>query len=116
MATVTRISSSDLPKLFILARNLPLRGNPLTKYLWEQLSDETKTLIEGSELAPWDFPKALETDPEIQFALIKDFNRIIRSGPLYTPDRFRDVKLSSGTMQGTPGNSKRLKKAETNRA
>jgi hypothetical protein len=66
----------------------PGTNDGVSHYIREQLSGGTLALLASYTGRP---------SPVLKEALLEDFNRIIRSGPIYDLARFSSVKLSSNT-------------------
>ena len=83
-------SADDLRDLESFAAKLtqPAQADGVSQDLSSQLSDATKKLLSKYDASlRW----------QLQHALVEDLNRIIRSGPIYDPQRFASTKLSPET-------------------
>ncbi len=65
--------------------------DPAAQCVRANLSDETKTMLE-------EYKDAREIPDELKESLVKDLNAFIRSGPIYTPERFENSPLSDRLM------------------
>lgn len=83
----------DLPHRWRLANRIQQHADPVSQYLWDQFSDDTKGLFE-SMAALW----GLVENPLIQ-ALISELNKVLKRSDLYDPDRFADIRLPSNAVQ-----------------
>jgi H+/Cl- antiporter ClcA/CBS domain-containing protein len=78
------------PASLISKLQQPPGGDALSSYLSGQFSPATQKLLAEHEGGP---------NAHLQQGIIGDLNRIIRSGPLYDPERFAAVKLSPETLK-----------------
>lgn len=89
LVDTVRFEINDLqqPELFVAKLKSP--PDPLASYLAEQLSPETRRLLqEYSESAA----------PALQSAIVSDLNRMIKRQDLYTVDRFAGVSLKASIL------------------
>jgi hopanoid biosynthesis associated RND transporter like protein HpnN len=86
----TAFSAGDLSDLESLSAKLrrPAPTDGVSQYLSSQLPDATQKLL--SNFTP-------DSRWRLQYALTEDLNRVIRSGPIYDPQRFAGTKLSPET-------------------
>lgn len=103
----TLISDSNLIDVSSLAGKLEKRADPLSSYLWDQLSDGTREKINSFEATKGDADS-------LRKALASDLNWIIRGPSIFTDERFKDVKLNSETRQLLGSNAKRDELARLN--
>jgi signal transduction histidine kinase len=83
-----RFSSNDILDLksFALALKEPAANDEVSRYLDSKFLPETMSLLHAYNGG---------TNAELQLALVEDLNRIVRGGPIYTPERFAQVRLSA---------------------
>jgi hypothetical protein len=87
------------PDQFLNARSLAAKlcpsgqEDPLSKYLHGKLSQETQHEVDAKT---WD-------ETVLRRALSKDFNVILEDGNLYTPERFKDIKLPQLIQEAAAG-------------
>lgn len=82
-------SKTDLVRLSSLASllNHPAGNDGVSQFIRSRLGNDTISLLtEG-------------ISEELRECIVRDLNSIIRSGPIYTAERFRDVQLGSNTVQ-----------------
>jgi H+/Cl- antiporter ClcA/CBS domain-containing protein len=82
-------SPKDIINLESFAQKLTDSEDNLSRYVAAQLSEKTRTLLA-------DYTNGV--DYELQRSLAEDLNRIIRSGPLFEPQRFENHTLSADTI------------------
>ena len=78
------LSSDDLTNIDSLLTRLREGGDPLSAFLWENLSETARARVTAD-------PEA----PENREILIQQLNCLITSTPLYTQERFAGISLSS---------------------
>jgi signal transduction histidine kinase len=78
----------DIREPEVFASRLKQQADPLSRYLWEQISEPTRQTV-----------LSLATNNTatnaLQASFMEDLNRIMRGKLLYNPERFSGVKLSS---------------------
>lgn len=85
----SKFGASDIARARPLARKIAGRGDPLSDYIWNSLSDQTRTMV----------TEANQTNTDIlAAALAEELTRIHDSGPLYTRERFAHAELRSQTQ------------------
>lgn len=88
----------DLRQRRRLASRLRERADPVSQYLWDQFSDETKNLFEQMD-GPFG---GLVENPLIE-ALITELNTILERPDFYEPDRFPNIRWRSDASQFVGG-------------
>lgn len=92
LVDTARFQVSDLHQPAAFAAKLKNQADPVSRFLVEQSSPETKKLLAGcaagSTLAP-----------ELQAALVNDLNRIITRTDFYAPERFAGITLPDKTVE-----------------
>jgi thioredoxin-like negative regulator of GroEL len=76
---------TDLPGL---AAKLAAGADPLSKYIADKLSPDTRQLLGSSG-----------RDSTLRKALTKDLNKLLEAGPLYETNRFAAIKLTDRTQR-----------------
>jgi uncharacterized repeat protein (TIGR04138 family) len=84
------LSVDDITNFEALASRLLQHSDPLSLFLWERLSEQTRLKITGETTSS----AALES-------LTSDLNEVITSGPLYQEERFAGVALSAAAKNLT---------------
>ena len=86
------------PDQFLNARSLAAKlrhggeNDPLAKYLYSRLSNETQKLVDANA-----------EEPALREALSKDFNSILEGTNMYTDERFKAVKLPPLIQEAAAG-------------
>jgi signal transduction histidine kinase len=89
-ASPSTLSVDDLKDADGLALKLKSQSDPVSQFLWQQISDATQRVL----LA---YAGTNAPDKNLQIALVEELNRIMKQGLIYEPDRFAGVKLSADT-------------------
>jgi len=74
---------------FVANLKQSFQTNPVSRYLWSQLSAVTKSGVSNYDGS---------MTPELQQSLVKDLNQIIQNGALYDAQRFAGTMLSAKTQ------------------
>jgi len=85
------LAAPDVFDLYLLARLLVARSDPVSGYLWGELSATTQAALTTVAAATPDGPAAA---PD---SLITDLNQVIAGVSIYDPVRFADVSLPPDT-------------------
>ncbi len=80
----------DLKGPAMLARAIRDSEGPLARYLWEELSGETRRLMEEYSL----YEDSILATPQFQESLVADLNRVLQGPSLYEEERFARIQLS----------------------
>lgn len=90
----------DFEDPFGLVRKLRQYRDPVSLYLWDQFSEETRQLV-GSEDTGRQLEVSGDSDvsPKALRALIDELNKLLQDGDLYDEERFREVTLSEETRR-----------------
>jgi hypothetical protein len=86
-STAPPLTAADVFDPYLLARLLVARGDPVSGYLWGELSAGTQAAISTLAAAA---PDGQSTAPD---ALITDLNQVIDGVSIYDPVRFASVSL-----------------------
>ena len=94
-----RVSTSwfageDFTNLPALVTKLHSSQDPLSRWLFQKLSQPTRNLITGKG-----------DENQLRAALVGDLNRLLEAGPIYDPSRFAQVKLTDYLQQFIAQNS-----------
>lgn len=85
--TSPSFSTDDIVNLPAFTEQLAQHTNQVAAFVWTQLSDSTRESITSFEQSGAD-------QGPLKAALVTDLNRLLRSGPIYDPQRFASVSLS----------------------
>jgi len=85
-------SGADLRKPANLAAQLRKPKDPLSQYLFERFSEDTRRLL-------GEYDGSSPVSESLREALIADLNRVVESAPLYDAQRFSKVKLTDRTRR-----------------
>lgn len=90
-----QIFTGDIKDYELLGKTLREHTDPVSEFLWERFSPESKsTLSQGTPLSD-----------DQRMRLVNQLNDLLRGVPLYDPDRFSSVKLSDETRELAAQNS-----------
>jgi uncharacterized repeat protein (TIGR04138 family) len=78
------LCSDDIADMDALAKRLRQRSDPLSAFLWENLSEVTRLKLSADPTAP-----------DAKEILTRNLNQLITRGPLYGEERFSKVSLPS---------------------
>jgi uncharacterized BrkB/YihY/UPF0761 family membrane protein/DNA-binding IscR family transcriptional regulator len=84
-ARLTPESIADWPAL---VRQLNSQTEPVSQFLWRQLSPKTQSLLQTNAVA----------EEETQTAVVDDLNRVIHGPSIYEEARFQRVSLATNTL------------------
>ena len=86
-STAPQLTAADVFDSYLLARLLVARGDPVSGYLWGELSAATQAAVSTLAAATPDGPAAAPA------ALVADLNQVIGGVSIYDPVRFAAVSL-----------------------
>ena len=86
-------SMDDLANASAFVSKLRRSGDPVSRYLWEQLRESTRQQLTANSGASRPAPKALAD-------LVDDVGKVLRSDKFFDEERFKDVPLRGETREG----------------
>ncbi len=91
LVDTARFQQADLCRSDIFATKLKNPVDPVSLFLVEQSSPDTRKLLA-------EYPANYTPSPQLQAALIHDLNRAVTRTDLYTPERFAGIALAEKTV------------------